>query len=165
MAERSEVPDWVNRLSERVIGCAIEVQRTLGPGLLEAVYEAALCYELRQIDLRYAQQVSFFGGYKGIALPMQRFDLVIEDTIIVELKAVRAVEDMHLAQLVSYIKLANKPLGLLINFNAPTIARGTYRRVNSACKPLSNPSAASATSAPSAYKSECTDDDQQGERT
>jgi len=131
MSERRELSEDVNEISERVIGCAIEVQRTLGPGLLESVYETALCHELMLARMSYARQVSHCGDYKGVSLPVQRFDLVIEDTIIVELKAVKAVEDAHLAQLVSYIRLANKPLGLLINFNAPTIAKGTYRRINS----------------------------------
>jgi len=131
MPERHEVPDSVNRLSECVIGCAIEVHRALGPGLLEAVYEAALCREFELNGVCFEQQVTFAGEYKGVTLPRQRFDLMVDNTIIVDLKAVRKVEDSHLAQIVSYIRIANRPLGLLINFNAPTIVKGTYRRINS----------------------------------
>lgn len=132
MHDLLELPEWINDLSEQVIGCAIEVHRTLGPGLLEGIYEAALCRELSLAGLPFAQQVSHIGEYKGVPLPPQRLDLVIGDVIVVELKAVKAVEDAHVAQLVSYIRLTNKPLGLLINFNAPTVIKGTHRRINSA---------------------------------
>ena len=111
--------------------CAIEVHRELGPGLLESVYEAALCFELEHAGIEFKQQVSFIGQYKGHQLPPQRIDLLIENQIILELKSTRAVEDAHLAQLVSYLLLMNKPLGLLINFNAPTIQKGLHRRINS----------------------------------
>ena len=126
-----EVSQSLNQLSHQVIGCAIEVHRELGPGLLESIYEAALCQEFDQAGLQYAQQHSFVGQYKGNQLPPQRIDLLIENQLILELKAVSAVNDLHLAQLVSYLRLANKPLGLLINFHAPTIKKGTYRRINS----------------------------------
>ncbi|MGJ8637347.1 MAG: GxxExxY protein [Phycisphaerales bacterium] len=126
-----ELPESLNSLSHRVIGCAIEVHRELGVGLLESVYEAALCYELEQQGVGVARQISFSGEYKGRPLPLQRIDLLIEDQIVVELKAVRGVEDAHLAQLVSYLLLMRKPLGLLINFNAPTIQKGLHRRINS----------------------------------
>ena len=131
MTDRVELPDWINALSERVIGCAIEVHRSLGPGLLESVYEVALCRELDLAGIAYQQQHAHSGEYKGISLPPQRFDLLIEDTIILELKVIESVTESHLAQLVSYIRLADKPLGLLINFHAPTLIKGTYRRINS----------------------------------
>lgn len=126
-----ELPDHINQLSREIIGCAIEVHKELGPGLLESVYEAALCYELQQAGIPFQQQLHFVGEYKGHPLPSQRIDLIVADTIILELKAVRAVEDARLAQLVSYLLLTNKPLGLLINFNAPTIQKGLHRRINS----------------------------------
>jgi GxxExxY protein len=126
-----EVSQSLNQLSHQVIGCAIEVHRELGPGLLESIYEAALCQEFEQAGLEYAQQHSFVGEYKGKQLPPQRIDILVNDNLILELKAVSAVNDLHLAQLVSYLRLANKPLGLLINFHAPTIKKGTHRRINS----------------------------------
>jgi len=126
-----ELSQSLNQLSHEIIGCAIEVHRELGPGLLESVYEAALCFELEHAGIQYQQQVSFIGQYKGNQLPPQRIDLLIENQIILELKSTRAVEDAHLAQLVSYLLFMNKPLGLLINFNAPTIQKGLHRRINS----------------------------------
>ena len=129
--DRLDIPESLNQLSHDVIGCAIEVHRELGPGLLESIYESALCNEFELAGVQYAQQFSFVGDYKGNQLPPQRIDLLVENQLILELKAVSAVNDLHLAQLVSYLRLANKPLGLLINFHAPTIKKGTYRRINS----------------------------------
>jgi len=127
-----ELPPSMNELSRRIIGAAIEVHRELGTGLLESVYESALCAELDLEGVAHTRQAGFVGAYKGTPLPPQRIDLVVEDTVIVELKAVRAVEDAHLAQLVSYLRLTRRPLGLLINFHAPTIKQGVHRRINSA---------------------------------
>lgn len=129
--DRTELPEVLNQISHRVIGCAIDVHRELGIGLLDSVYEAALCAEFDRAGIRYARQVPFVGDYKGQPLPPQRIDLMVEDEIITELKAVRAVDDLHLAQLLSYLRLTNIPLGILINFHAPTIQKGTYRRINS----------------------------------
>lgn len=128
---RIELPTPLNQISHQIIGCAIEVHKELGIGLLESVYESALCEEFDRAGISYQQQVGFIGEYKGKQLPPQRIDLLIENDIILELKAVRAVDDLHLAQLVSYLRLTNKPLGLLINFHAPTIQKGTHRRINS----------------------------------
>ncbi len=129
--ERTELPEALNQISHRIIGCAIEVHRELGAGLLESVYEAALCAEFDRAGLRYARQIPFVGEYRGQPLPPQRIDLMVEDEVILELKAVRAVDDLHLAQLLSYLRLTHKALGILINFHAPTIQKGTYRRINS----------------------------------
>lgn len=129
--ERKELPEHLNQISHRIIGCAIEVHRELGVGLLESVYEAAVCAEFDRAGIRYARQLPFVGEYRGRPLPPQRIDLMVEDQVIVELKAVRAVDDLHLAQLLSYLRLTGRPLGILINFHAPTIQKGTYRRVNS----------------------------------
>ena len=129
--DRFDIPESLNQLSHDVIGCAIEVHRELGPGLLESIYESALCQEFDHAGIQYEQQFSFVGEYKGNQLPPQRIDLLVENQLILELKAVSSVNDLHLAQLVSYLRLANKPLGLLINFHAPTIKKGTYRRINS----------------------------------
>ncbi len=140
-----ELPDNLNRLSERVIGCAIEVHRALGGGLLESVYEAAMCHELRIQSIPFACQVGFVGSYKGQPMPPLRIDLLVDDSLIIELKAVQKIEETHLAQLVSYMSLAHKPVGLLINFSAPTILKGLHRRINS--RALSPPSPLSAPSA------------------
>lgn len=131
-----ELPEHINRLSHDIIGCAIEVHRELGPGLLESVYEAALCYELEQAGIPFQQQLSFVGEYKGKPLPPQRIDLLVADQVILELKSTRAVEDTHLAQLVSYLLLTDKPLGLLINFNTPILQKGLHRRINSRASSL-----------------------------
>jgi GxxExxY protein len=142
---QQELPDSVNRLSERVIGCAIEVHRTLGGGLLESVYEAAMCHELGLQGIPFARQVGFVGLYKDQPMPPLRIDLLVDGCLIIELKAVQKVEDTHLSQLVSYLVLANKPMGLLINFSAPTIIKGLHRRINS--KALLTPTHPSASSA------------------
>lgn len=129
--EQHELPTELNELTRRVIGCAIDVHNELGPGLLESVYEEAICVELDRAGITYERQPAITGEYKGVPLPPQRLDLLIENQLILELKAVRAVDDLHLAQLVSYLRLTHKPLGLLINFHAPTIQKGTHRRINS----------------------------------
>ena len=131
-----ELPEHINQLSHEIIGCAIEVHRELGPGLLESVYEAALCHELDLAGIPYQQQLSYQGEYKGKPLPPQRIDLLVADQVILELKSTRAVEDTHLAQLVSYLLLTDKPLGLLINFNAQTVQKGLHRRINSRASSL-----------------------------
>lgn len=144
---KQELPESLNRLSERVIGCAIEVHRTLGGGLLESVYEHALCHELGLQGIPFACQVGFVGEYKGNPLPPLRIDLLVGDCLILELKAVQKVEETHLAQLVSYMVLANKPMGLLINFSAPTVLKGLHRRINSKALAFSSPTPPSASSA------------------
>lgn len=126
-----ELPEDLNRISERVIGCAIEVHRQLGPGLLERLYEEALLYELRLAGLRVEQQLAVPVRYKTAVLQGQRLDLVVEGTVVVELKAVEAVSDLHLAQLVTYLRVSNLPLGILINFHVPLLTKGVYRRINS----------------------------------
>lgn len=150
------LPPELNALSDRVIGCAIEVHRQLGPGLAEAIYEAALARELELADLAFRQQVVFTREYKGVPLPVQRFDLVIEGRLLIELKAVERVADASLAQLVSYLHYADLPLGLLINFHVPLLKNGIHRRVHSAYlarRPL--PPSLSASSAASAFQPLC----------
>jgi GxxExxY protein len=147
MAQRTaELPDDLNRLSEQVIGCAIEVHRQLGPGLLERIYEDALLYELDAAGFRTEQQVAVPVRYKSAVLQGQRLDLVVEGLIVLELKAVESVADVHLAQLVTYLRVADLPLGILINFNVPLLTKGVYRRINSR---MITPVSASAHSAPS----------------
>lgn len=127
-----ELDRETNTLSERVIGAAIEVHRELGPGLLESIYEQALCRELKINGIPFERQAVLPVHYKGELLDgTLRLDLVVSKTIIVELKAVDAMLPVHEAQLLSYLKLANKPLGLLFNFHAPILKQGLKRLINS----------------------------------
>jgi GxxExxY protein len=121
----------INRNSERVIGAAIEVHRRLGPGLLESTYEACLVWELQQRALRVANQVPLPIVYGEVRLAVgYRLDLVIEDTLIVEIKAVDTILPVHRAQLLSYLRLSNKRVGLLLNFNVIRLKDGFTRVVN-----------------------------------
>ena len=116
--------------SRRVIGCAIEVHKTLGHGLLEAIYEAALYFELQQIGLRFDRQPQFPVMYKGRSLDLNlRPDLIVEDSLIVEIKSLQAVLPVHEAQLHTYMKLAAISTGLLLNFNEPLLKDGIRRRL------------------------------------
>lgn len=125
-----DAPEWLNDLSGAVIGCAMEVHSQLGPGLLERIYEQALAYELTESGLSVKRQSPIVVKYKHIEIGGQRLDLVVNDTIVVELKAVDAVSNAHLAQLVSYLRAARMPLGLVINFNELRLKDGIYRRMN-----------------------------------
>ncbi len=122
-------PEW-NALTERIIGCAIEVHRLLGPGLVEKLYEAALVHELGRQQTKCAEQVAVRVPYKDIVLPEQRLDLVVADLVIVELKSVDKVANIHLAQVQSYLRATNLPLGLLINFNETRLVEGVHRRIH-----------------------------------
>ena len=113
----------------RIIGAAIEVHRQLGPGLLESAYEECLCHELRLRGLTFRQQVDLPVA-KGLQLDCgYKIDLVINDDVIVELKAVEKILPLHEAQLLTYPKLSGKRVGLLINFNAPLLMQGIVRKV------------------------------------
>jgi GxxExxY protein len=126
------VPEGWNAITRKVIGCAMEVHRGLGPGLLERIYEEALCYELTTGGLAFERQMPIKLRYKEIELPEQRLDLMVENLLVVELKSVERVPDIFLAQLVSYLRSADLPLGLLLNFNCTLLKEGIYRRVNPA---------------------------------
>lgn len=118
----------LNQITEKIIGCSIEVHRALGPGLLESAYEECLFYELTQAGFKLERQVSLPIIYKGVKLDCSyRMDLVVENLIIVEIKAVEHILPVHEAQLLSYLKLADKPLGLLINFHVPVLKNGLKR--------------------------------------
>jgi GxxExxY protein len=120
-----------NELSTIIIGAAIEVHKQLGPGLLESTYEHCLAYELRLMGLDVKQQVALPIVYKGIKLDAgYRIDLLVEDKVIVELKAVEALADIHTAQLLTYLKLKDMKLGLLINFNTVLLKDGIKRIIN-----------------------------------
>ncbi|MFW6202830.1 MAG: GxxExxY protein [Marinilabilia sp.] len=121
----------LNNISSKIIGGAIEVHKELGPGLLESVYSACLSHELRNKGLLVEEQVQLPLIYKNEALEKNFvLDLLIEKEVIVELKAVEEIHPVHEVQLVTYLKLAHKKLGLLINFNVPVLHKGIYRKVN-----------------------------------
>ena len=121
----------LNHISFLIIQSAIQVHRALGPGLLESIYRACMIYELRKrglkvvaeqlVPMHYADLV-FDGGY--------RLDLLVEDQVLVELKSVELILPVHHAQLLSYLRLTGKPLGLLINFNVPVLIKGVTRKMN-----------------------------------
>jgi len=120
-----------DQITDKIIGAAIEVHRILGPGLLESAYEECLCYELSQCELKFQRQVPLPVSYKGIKLACgYKMDLVVEDLIIVELKTVESLLPVHSAQLLSYLRLSGKSVGLLINFTSPTLKGGLKRIVN-----------------------------------
>ena len=121
----------INKLSGIILDSAIEVHRNLGPGLLESVYEVCLCKELDSRGIRYERQVSLPVVYKDEELDADfRIDILVENEIIIELKAVEAMIPVFEAQLLTYLKLANKKLGLLINFNVPRLIDGYKRMLN-----------------------------------
>jgi GxxExxY protein len=113
-----------------IIGAAIEVHRHLGPGLLESAYDQCLCHELHLRNLPFQRQLDLPVSYKGIKLDCgYKIDLIVSDEVIVELKSIERILPVHEAQLLTYLKLSGKPVGLLINFNVPLLTRGIIRRV------------------------------------
>jgi GxxExxY protein len=120
-----------DELSNEIIGAAIEVHRTLGPGLLESTYEECLCQELTLKKISFERQKTLPITYKGIQLDCgYRLDILVEKLVIVELKTVERIEPIHDAQLLTYLKLSDLWLGLLINFNVPVLKEGIHRIVN-----------------------------------
>jgi GxxExxY protein len=120
-----------NEISERVIGCAIQVHRELGPGLLESAYEACLYYELIQAGLLVDRQRALPVVYKEVKMDCgYRLDLIIENKVIIEVKSCEALHDIHLAQVLTYLKLSDCRLGLLINFNVTLLKEGIKRIAN-----------------------------------
>lgn len=127
----------LDELARAVIGAAIEVHRHLGPGFLESVYEDALCVELSLRGISFRRQVSLTVEYKGRSVGEQRVDLIVSGRLIVELKAVERLLEIHRAQVLSYLKASDLELGLLINFNVPMLKQGV-RRVVRTSNPWSN---------------------------
>lgn len=118
----------INHLTGEVIGAAIEVHKTLGPGLLESAYEECLCHELTLNKIRYNRQKPLPVEYKDVNLDCgYRLDLVVENRLIVELKACESLLPIYEAQLLTYLKLTNIKVGLLINFNVPVLKEGIKR--------------------------------------
>ena len=118
----------INEITERIIGCAIEVHKSLGPGLLESAYEECLAHELVLAGLNFERQKPVPVVYKDIKLECgYRIDLLVENSVIVELKSVECINPVHEAQILTYMKFANKSIGLLINFNVLTLVQGIKR--------------------------------------
>ncbi|RPI73194.1 MAG: GxxExxY protein [Desulfobacteraceae bacterium] len=129
--EKTKNPSALNALSHRVIGCAMKVHSALGPGLLESTYEACLEHELQKADISLKRQMALPVQYDGILIDCgYRVDLLVEDQIILELKSIDRLAPIHEAQLLTYLKLANLNLGLLINFNVLHLRNGIKRIVN-----------------------------------
>ena len=121
--------EWMNRVSERVLGCAIEVHRELGPGLLESIYESALEREILDAGLLVRRQVALPVRYKGTPLGELRLDLLVEECLVVEVKSVERPDPVFEAQLLSYLRLSGCRVGLLLNFNRRLLKDGIKRMV------------------------------------
>ena len=120
-----------NDISGKIIGAAIEVHKHLGPGLLESAYEECICCELGLRGIKFQRQVPLPLNYKGLKLDCgYRLDLLVEDKVVVELKTVEAIAPIHEAQMLTYLKLRDIRLGLIINFNVRLLVEGRRRLVN-----------------------------------
>jgi GxxExxY protein len=126
----TEGTEKLNEITGKVIGAAIEVHRALGPGLLESAYEECLCHELTLQKMAFERQKPLPVEYKGIKLDCgYRLDLLVENAVVVEIKAAEAIQPIHEAQLLTYLKIGEWRLGLLINFNVPILKDGIRRRI------------------------------------
>lgn len=124
------------KLTEQIVGAAIEVHKALGPGLMESVYEECLCHELDLRGLRFQRQLPIPVCYKGVLLDCgYKLDILVEDTVVLELKCVDRILPVHEAQLLTYLKLLHKPVGFVINFNVPVLRQGLVRRVLDSASP------------------------------
>jgi len=120
-----------NEISYQIIGASIKLHKALGPGLLESVYEAALAYDLKKLGLNVVTQVPMPLVYKEVKQDVGfRLDLLVENKVIVEIKSLENLAPVHFAQTLTYLKLAEKKLALLINFNTKTLKDGIHRIVN-----------------------------------
>jgi len=135
----------LNGLTEAVIGAAIEVHRNLGPGFLESFYEEALCLELAARGIPFVRQAAFPVLYKGTPIGETRVDMLVDDRVLVELKATASYASIHLAQVLSYLSATGLTLGLLINFNVLSLRHGIRRVVRTPSLQTISRSASSAT--------------------
>jgi GxxExxY protein len=117
----------VEGIAHDVIQAAFEVHKILGPGLLESVYEEALCKELDLRGIRYERQKGITVNYKGFEIKSQRVDLLAEECLVIEIKAVKEIEDIFIAQVLTYLKILNLTLGLILNFNKSLLKDGIRR--------------------------------------
>jgi GxxExxY protein len=119
-----------HEITEAIIGAAIDVHRELGPGLLESAYEECFCHELHLRGLGFQRQAELPVAYKGLKLDCgYRLDVVVENSVVVELKSIEQISPIHQAQLLTYLRLSGKKAGLLINFNVAVLKNGIVRRV------------------------------------
>jgi GxxExxY protein len=114
-------------ITDQIIGCAIEVHRHLGPGLLESVYESALCLELKSVGLPFTRQVGVPVYYKGELIAEHRPDLVVKEEVVVEIKSVEHFNPVFLAQMLTYLRITGLHVGLILNFNRPVMTEGVRR--------------------------------------
>jgi GxxExxY protein len=121
--------DEINKITEKIIGCAIEVHRNLGPGLLESVYEEAMCVEFDIQGVHYQRQIAVPVNDKGRVIGEYRLDLLVEDAVVVELKSVERHDPVFEAQILTYLRVTGKRVGLLINFNSKLLKEGVKRLV------------------------------------
>lgn len=129
--ENKTEPITENDISYIIRGCVFDVYNELGPGLLESVYEAALAYQLKEKGLHLKTQVGLPVNYKNTQLDLGfRLDLLVEDKVIVELKSIETIAEVHHKQVLTYLRLTGLKLGLLINFNSQDISKSIYRKVN-----------------------------------
>lgn len=120
-----------NELSKIIIGCAIEVHKQLGPGLLESAYQECLFYELKQLGLKVQKEIPMPIVYKEVRLDHgYRIDLLVEEKVVIEIKTVESLNDVHTAQVLTYLKLGNYKLGLLLNFHVAILKNGIKRLIN-----------------------------------
>jgi GxxExxY protein len=133
----------MKEITQKIIGAAIEVHKTIGPGLLESAYEECLAHEMRIRGLNFQRQVPLPVAYKGVTLDCgYRLDFVVETVVVVELKAVESLQPIHEAQVLTYLKLGGWTVGLLINFNVPVLRDGikrvvlNYKDVSASSAPL-----------------------------
>src|SRR5687768_1881658 len=119
--------DEDNEVTEHVIRCAIDVHRELGPGLLESVYESALCIELRSAQIEFKRQIGIPLYYKGELISEHRPDLIVADRVIVEVKSVECLNPVHLSQMMTYLRVCGMKVGLLMNFNSAYMKHGIRR--------------------------------------
>ena len=132
-ATHYRIPREWNDLTQQIIGAAMRVHTALGPGLLEKLYEDAVCIELTDMRIPFERQKPIRLEYRGRFIGDLRVDLVVNGLVVVELKAIERILEVHKAQLLSYLRSCGIPLGLLINFNHETLREGLTRRLNDRC--------------------------------
>ena len=126
--ESTEITENMNDLlTQKIIGAGIEVHRTLGPGLLESIYEEALCHEFELRGIQYRRQIEIDVAYKGKVIKGQRIDILVEEEVIVEIKSLSKLPEVSTAQILSYLKATGLKRGLLINFGAKMLIEGIKR--------------------------------------
>ena len=125
--EEMEPDPALNRVTNAIIGAGIEVHRTLGPGHLESAYEEAMAVEMGLRGIRFRRQVDVELVYKGQPVGRARLDFLVEETVVLDLKAVEQIAPVHAAQMISYLSITGHPLGLIINFNVPALRHGIRR--------------------------------------